>query len=160
MGPVTQLLVAAVLTTAEFCAEPFDGGVEEPQFCRVTSPLELSTPFFTITVEPDFLVGIDRDGRRLRIQSTLWQSQDYLQIEVLEDPDNSRWSICSRVDIRIDSGISWQDCRASTDASFVRILMATMPNRYVLIEYGYSSLGAPSGPALERMTQSVSVHAI
>ena len=160
MGPTTLLVAAVVLATAEFCAEPLDGGVEEPQFCRVTSPLELSTPFFTITVEPHFLVGIDRGGRRLQVQSSLWQSQDYLLIEVREDSDNSRWNRCSEIDVWIENGVAWQDCRTATNSMHERLLMVSMPQRYVLIDYGYSSLGSESAPALERMTQSIRIHAI
>jgi hypothetical protein len=160
MEPTIQLLVAAVLATAEFCAEPIDGDVGEPQFCRVASPLELSTPFFTISVEPHFLVGIDRDGRRLQVRSSLSRSQDYLLVEVREEPDNSRWNSCAKIDVWKENGVGWQDCRIATDESYVRILMAQLPQHYVFIDYGYSSLGTESAPALERMTQSIRVHAI
>jgi hypothetical protein len=153
----TQLLAAAVLATSEFCAEPFDGGVEDPQFCRVTAPLEISTPYFSISIEPNFLVGIDRQGRRLRVQSTLWQNQDYLLIQVDVEAVTSHLAGCAKIETWVEDDVSWQDCRMTTEGMYERRLMASMAGRHVRIEYGYSSLGTVSAPALERMTQSIRV---
>jgi hypothetical protein len=160
METVTQFLAVAVLATAEFCANPIDGGVEEPRFCSPTSAQELSTPYFSITVEPDFLAGIDRQGRRLLIQSTLWQSQDYLRVEVHVEASPPHWGDCPEIQEWAEDGVAWQDCRISTEGMHERRLMASMAGRFVIIEYGYTSLGTVSAPALERMTQSVRVHAI
>jgi hypothetical protein len=160
MEVATQFLLAAVLATAEFCAEPFDGGVEEPQFCRITSSQELSTPYFSIVLVPNFLAGVDRQGRRLLIQSTLWQSQDYLQVEAYIEVDPPPWGDCPSIHEWVEDGVAWQDCRITTEGMHQRRLMASMNGRHVLIEYGYSSLGTASAPALERMTQSIRVHAI
>ena len=160
MEPATQLLVTAVLATAEFCAAPFDGGTGEPQFCQVNASLELSTPYFSINVEPNFLVGIDRVGRRLQIQSTLWQSQDYLLVEVVDEAGMPDWRDCSKVEEWSEDGVLWQECRKTTEGMYERRLTASMAGRHVLIEYGYSSLGTVSAPALERMTQSIHVHAM
>ena len=51
-------LVVAALATAEFCAKPIDGGVGEPEFCRIYERQEISTPYFSIVVKPDFIVGV------------------------------------------------------------------------------------------------------
>jgi hypothetical protein len=157
MAFTAPLLVAAVLATAEICAEPFDGGVEDPQFCRVTSPLEISTPYFSITVEPNFLVAVDRQGRRLQIQSTLWQNQDYLRIQVDVEAVSSHLGGCAEIETWVEDDVSWQDCRITTEGMYERRLMASMAGRHVRIEYGYSSLGTALAPALERMTQSIRV---
>jgi len=58
MGPLSPLLVVAALSTAEFCAKPIDGGVGEPEFCRIYERQEISTPYFSIVVKPDFIVGV------------------------------------------------------------------------------------------------------
>lgn len=160
MDPATQALVAAVLATAEFCAEPIDGGVGEPQFCSVSTPQEISTPFFSITVEADFLVGVDHQGRRLQIRSTLRQSQDYLLIEVQDEADTPSWGSCREVEEWVEGSVSWQDCHVVSEGMYERHLLASMAGRYVVIDYGYSSLGTVFAPALERMTQSIRVHAI
>jgi hypothetical protein len=160
MEPATQFLAATVLATAEFCASPLDGGVEEPQFCSVTSSQELSTPYFSITVEANFLVGIDRQGRRLLIQSTLWQNQDYLRIEAHVEADPPNWGDCPEIQEWSEDGVAWQDCRIATEGMHERRLMASIAGHFVVIEYGYTYLGTVSAPALERMTQSVRVHAI
>ena len=157
MDTVVQFLAATVLATADICSEPFVGGVEEPQFCRLNSSLELSTPYFSVTVEPNFLVGVDREGRRLFIQSSIRQSQDYLQVEVHLEANAPKLTGCPEIKEWSESGVAWQECRRSSETGHERRLQASMAGRYVLIEYGYSTLGTVSAPALERMTQSIRV---
>jgi hypothetical protein len=160
MDLAVQLLAAAGLATAEFCADPFEGGVEEPQFCRLYSSQDISTPYFSITVEPDFLIGVDRDGRRLQVQPTLWQSPAVLTVERIEGSNLPNWSDCPTIDETVEENVTWHDCRKTENGFHERRLIAKLYGAYILIEYSYGALGATLAPALERMTQSIRIHAI
>lgn len=155
-----QLLVAAVLATAEFCAEPMDGGVGESQFCLIAASQEISTPFFSITVEPNFLVGVHQEGRRLQVQSSIRQNQDGLIVEAVADSKIPNWPDCPQVSETREELVTWHDCRIDAGGSHERRLVASLKGGYVLIMYRYSASAAVYAPALERMTQSIRVHAI
>jgi hypothetical protein len=159
MDPGVQVLALAVLTTAEFCAEPIDGGVDEPQFCRMTSNQQISTPFFSVVVESGFLVGVDDGGRKLQIQSSIRQSMDVMTIQRFEGAQRPDWSDCPTITRTVEENVTWHDCRYSTGGIHLRRLLAELNGGYVVIEYSYGQLGAASSPALERMTQSIDVHA-
>ena len=154
------LLLGAALATAEFCAEPFNGGVGEPQFCRITQRQEISTPYFSMFVEPDFIAGIHHEGNRIQVQSTLWQSPNELSIERIEGSEPPAWPDCTKITETVEQGVTWQDCQISTDGLYQRRLSTRLKDAFVVIEYSYTLRGAETGPALERMTQSVRVHAI
>ena len=155
---LSQLLMAAVLTTAEFCDQPIEGGVGEPQFCRLTTNQEISTPYFSVVAESGFFVGVNREGRRMQVQSTLFKNQDMLTIEVLEGSSLPMWSDCPTVNEFSVDGVAWQDCHETSNGQYTRRLAAALSDRHVVIEYSYTSLATRMGPALERMTQSVKVH--
>jgi hypothetical protein len=155
-----QLLTVTALATAEFCAAPFDGGVGEPQFCRISERQEVSTPYFSIVVEPEFIVGVHNQGRRLQVQSTLWQSPNTLIVERIEGSSPPEWPECPTITETIEGDVTWLDCRIPADGFYERRLAAKLKSAYVVIEYTYSRLGAATGPALERMLQSVRIHAI
>lgn len=160
MDAFASLLSLAILATAEICAEPFEGGVGEPQFCRVDALQQITTPFFTITVEPNFLVGVHHQGRRLQIQSSIRQEQDQLVVEVVDDSAQLDWSGCPEVIETVERFVTWHDCRISTDYKHERRLLAVLGERRILIQYEYSQGSAVYAPALERMTQSIRLHAI
>jgi hypothetical protein len=155
-----HLLILAALTTAEFCAEPVDGGVGEPQFCRITSSQEISTPYFSIVVEPNFLVGVHDQGRKLQVQSTMRQSMDVMTVEVVDGSRRPLWLHCPKIIETVEDNVTWHDCRLTVEGIHQRRLVAELSGRYVVIEYSYGQLGASSAPALERMTQSIRIHAI
>ena len=71
----------------DICIDIFDGGTGEPQFCRPKVTTRIATPYFTISIVPDFLVGIDHDGHRLLMQPSLWQSQLVVVLEVKDNID-------------------------------------------------------------------------
>ncbi len=154
-----HLLMVAVLATAEFCADPIEGGVGDPQFCRLYARQEVATPFFSIVAEPDFLVGVDRQGRRLRVQSTLWKNQDQLTIEVLDRSSPPNWSDCAEVTETAEDDVIWRECRITADGIYERRIVARLKDMIVLIQYVYSTAGTVLAPALERMTQSIKIHA-
>jgi len=160
MGTGISLIAAFVLTTADFCSDPFDGGVGEPQFCTLTAAQEISTPYFSVIVEPGFIVGVHKQGRRFQAQSTLWGSPNALTVERIEGTDAPLWTDCPEIREAPEDNVTWLDCRISTDGFHQRRLAARLKDGYVLIQYVYTARGASTGPALERMTQSVRVHAI
>lgn len=152
-----QLLVAAVVATAEFCASPIEGGVGEPDLCRLDGSREIATPFFSIVVEPEFLVGVDRGGRRMLLMPSYRQSQVHMQVEAVDDPAAPQWPDCPQVTESVEENVTWQDCRITLEGTHERRLLAKLQGRHVLIEYSYSTSGAVFAPALERMLQSVRI---
>jgi len=160
MELAANLLIAAVLTTADFCAAPFDGDVGDPQFCHLKDRQKIETPFFSVLVEPNLFVGVDREGRRLRVQPTLLREQAQFTIEVIDDVDMSKWSDCTELTETTEDIVTWHDCRIVSNGFYERRLAARMRNMHVLIQYGYSTSGTVLAPSLERMTQSVRIHAV
>lgn len=160
MSILAHLLVAAVAATAEFCVNPIDGGVGEPDLCRLDASQEIETPFFSITVEPEFLVGVDRDGRRMLLTPSYRQSPVNMQIEVVDGAATPDWPDCPQVTESVEENVTWQDCRLSREGSHERRLAAKLRDRVVLIEYSYATAGTAFAPALERMTQSVRIKAM
>ena len=155
-----HITAAAILATAEFCANPIDGGVGEPQFCRLDAVQEISTPYFSITVEPEFLVGVGNQGRHLQIQPSLWQSPAVLTVKRTDGSDPPDLADCPASTERHEGVVIWRDCRVGEGDLHLRQIVALLSGAYVLIEYSYSALGTTLAPALERMTQSIRVHAI
>ena len=159
MQPPVHLVLAAVIATAEFCPEPIDGGMGEPQFCRITSRQEISTPYFSIVVEPEFRAGVHDQGRKVQIQSTVRQAMDVMTLVMVEGSQMPKSSHCPKVTETVEENVTWHDCRSTSEGIHSRHLVAELKGRYVVIEYSYGQLGASSAPALERMTQSIRIHA-
>lgn len=152
-----QLLVAAVVATAEFCASPIEGGAGEPQLCRLHASREIATPYFSIVVEPEFLVGVDRGGRRMLLMPSYRQSQVHMQVEAVDDPAPPQWPDCPEVTETVEENVTWQDCRITLEGTHERRLYAKLNGRRALIQYSYSTSGAVFAPALERMLQSLRI---
>jgi len=153
------ILLFAVLASAEICAAPLKGGVGDPQFCRVERAQEIETPFFTVVVEPELLVGVDREGRRLRVQPTLLKEAAQFTIEVFDGTDLPQWPDCTEITETPVNLVTWHDCRVVSKGFYGRRLAARLESKHVLIEYRYGPEGTTLSPALERMTQSVRVRA-
>jgi hypothetical protein len=135
MGITAIVFASLVLTTADFCANPIEGGVGEPQFCRLNDPQPIETPVFSIIVDSTFLIGIDRGGR---------YSEGKL--------DGSSKTL---------GGTTWDWCREyreehdSTQFYFLRT------SQYlVLISHYSSKLGEDLTPAVHRVLETVAVHGI
>jgi hypothetical protein len=159
MEPAIQLLAIAALATAEICADPVAGGAGEPEFCRIVSRQAIATPFFSIVVEPEFLVGVDREGRRLLAQSSVRHGQSHLTVEVIDGPSHPGWPDCPDVVRTVEEDVTWLDCRSSVEGEHRRRLGAMLHGIHVLIRYAYTALGTVTAPALERMTQSIRIQA-
>ena len=64
---------------------------------------------------------------------------------------------CPEFKETVEDNVTWRDCRTTLDGSHHRQLVAVLKAGHVKIEYSYGRLGATSGPALERMTQSIRI---
>ena len=157
MESAAALMLTSALATAELCPAPLDTGTGEPQLCRVANAQRIETPYFSIHVEADQYVGIDRDGRRLRVQPTLARDHAYLQIEAIESIDLPNWPDCRKVTTTTEEMVTWHDCHAVVHGMFERRLAARLRDQHVLIAYRYSAPATPLAPSLERMTQSVRI---
>ena len=110
------LLTSTVLSTLDLCAKPIQGGRRDPQFYRFPVETIVHTPYFSITVEPNMLVGVYDSGRRMNIQNITRQDQIHLRIDVYTAERESeiclrflhycqieeltdRWVICDRPNI-------------------------------------------------------------
>jgi hypothetical protein len=159
MVPTLHWLAAAILATSELCAKPVAGGIGEPALCRIDARQAIATPYFSIMVEPEFLVGVDREGRRLRVLSATRLGQSHLTVEVVDGSAHSQWPDCHDMAKTVEDDVTWLDCRASEAGEHRRRLGAVLKGTQVLIHYAYTALGTVTAPALERMTQSVRIQA-
>ena len=150
-------ILVAVVATSDFCASPISGGVQEPDFCRLDQATEIETPYFSVRVEPELLVGVHREGRRLFAQPSPRQAPASFAIDVLEQDDSRRWANCPAVFETTEHGTTWRECQVRSQYSFEKRIGTQVGNNWVIVEYSYSALGTPLSPALERMLQSVRV---
>jgi len=153
-----DLILTAVVATSEFCAEePAKGGGEEPEFCYLKKGEEIETPYFSVTVEGGFNVGVDRGGRRLVARPVLTQSPASFDIEVFDAPHTGRVSGCTKEIAFEQNGLTWHECLRESPGVFWRLLSARLGQGKAVIQYQYSPRGTESGPALERMLQSTRI---
>ncbi len=130
-----------------------------PDLCHLHAAQRIETPHFSIDIEPDFLVGIDREGRRMHVQSTLSRGIDLLAIEVANGAESPGWTDCADLKETSEANVSWRDCRRSSEAMAERQLVGRLKNGYVVIQYFYTAgIGTERAPLLERMTQSIRFH--
>jgi hypothetical protein len=170
MSFATVAVASAVLATADFCANPIEGGVGEPQFCRLTAAQQIDTPIFSLTVDPTFLVGIDRRGRRLVLQPSLWQSQVSVYIEALSSVDRSgvHASTIRRhaegklaCSLKTVGGATWDHCTENLPGDeTVQFYFLRKPEYLVLMAHHSSKLGRAFTPAVHRLLETVVVHGL
>lgn len=147
------LVAFVALATAEFCAEPVDGGQGEPQFCRFEQVQTIYTPYFSVDVHPSLLAGVDQSGRHLMAQPSIRQSPVSLSILASE---TLSWSGCSVEQSEMVIGsVTWMLCDESSDNHVSRRLTAQGEGMYLTVSYGYSELGAEFAEAIEDMVRSI-----
>ena len=100
------------------------------------------------------LVGVDREGRRLRVQPTLLKVPAQFTIEVFDGIDLPQWPDCTELTEIPGNLVTWHDCRVVSKGYYERRLSARLESTYVVIEYSYRPEGTTFSPSLERMTQS------
>jgi len=153
-----DLILTAAVATSEFCAEePAKGDSEEPEYCYFQKSEAIETPYFSVTVEGGFNVGVDRGGRRLVAQPVLTQSPASFDIEVFDAPDTDGVSGCTKEIEFEQNGLAWHECVRESPGVFWRLLSTRLGQGEAVIQYHYSSKGTELGPALERMLQSTRI---
>lgn len=90
MSTVIAIILAGVLSTAEFCANPIAGGRGEPDWCRLSVSERIDTPYFALVVGSEVLIGVDQNGRRISIQFSTHQNQAGLFIQAIPLEEVSR----------------------------------------------------------------------
>ena len=69
------------------------------------------------------------------------------------------WPDCPKIIETVEDNVTWYDCRKSMDGFHERRLAAKLKDGYIVVRYSYTPIGAETGPSLERMTQSIRIHA-
>jgi hypothetical protein len=151
-------ILTAVIATSEVCAvEPATGSREESEYCRFQKSGAIETPYFSVTVEGGFNVGVDHGGRRLVAQPVLRQSPASFEIEVYDALDPTRVSGCTKEIEFEQNGLTWHECVRESPGVFWRLLRTRVGRGEAVVQYHYSPAGAKFGPALERMLQSTRI---
>ena len=157
-----SLLAAAastVLSTADFCDAPIEGGVGEPQFCVLSGPQEITTPYFSVEVMPGVLVGVYDSGRRFRSQASIRQSQIGVDIEYLH-LDN-RAALPDRVGRFCTKEVPTTDgrvaCDGSSDGIVERMVVIIRGRHAVIVEISATPLASEMLPVFEAMVESVAI---
>jgi hypothetical protein len=170
METVSIVAASMVLATADFCANPIEGGGGEPQFCRVSAPLQIDTPLFSLVVDSTFLVGVDRGGRRLLARPSLSRSQVHVILEAvpigeaarsdvrLLDPYSKGKLSCSPKTL---GETTWDWCKGNPEKDDYSEAYFLQTSRFIVVIAHYSSkLGESLTPAVNRLLGTVTVHGI
>lgn len=148
-----SLIAMAALATAEFCAEPIDGGRGEPWFCRFEHVQTIYTPWFSVDVHPALLAGVDQSGRRMMARPSMQQGT--VAISVLAS-ETRVWSGCSVEESEsVIGSMVWSVCDESTPALVQRKLTAQGSDGYLSIIYSYTETDTPFAELIEQMLQSI-----
>lgn len=149
------LIAMAALATAEFCAEPIEGGRGEPQFCRFDQVQTIYTPWFSVDVHPALLAGVDQSGRRLVARAPLRQGTVSFSILASE---MRAWSGCSVEEVEIVvGGMTWLLCDESSAGHVQRRLTAQGDGGYLNVLYDYAGPGATFADAIGQMLRSIRI---
>ena len=156
-----QVREISAKSTTDICSNSFEGGIGEPRFCRIQEHGRVVTPYFSVNLDPNLLVGIDSNGRRLVMQPSLWGSLIALNIRALdvtktEDESLNGWA-CNSTELGNASGIS---CTWITDPD-----SGIVWRRYVLrrggnaveINLSASSHGQSQLPLVENIIKSIEI---
>lgn len=150
---IETIIAMAALATAEFCAEPLEGGRGEPQFCRFEQVQTVYTPWFSVDVLPALFAGVDQSGRRLMAQATLRQSPVAFSILASEMHSGSG---CRTEESEIVIGsMTWSLCDESSEGYVQRSLTTQGSNGYLTVRYAYSESGAMFAEPIEQMLRSI-----
>lgn len=148
-----SLIAMAALATAEFCAEPIDGGRGESQFCRFEHVQTIYTPYFSVDIHPALLAGVDQSGRRLMAKS--FTRQGPVTISVLAS-ETRVWSGCRVEESEsVIGSMVWSVCDESTPGLVQRKLTAQGGDGYLSIIYSYAEKDTPTAELIEQLLRSI-----
>ncbi|HEU0223964.1 MAG TPA: hypothetical protein VFR29_00850 [Steroidobacteraceae bacterium] len=152
---IETIIAMAALATAEFCAEPIEGGLGEPQFCRFEHVQTIHTPWFSVDVPPALLAGVDQSGRRLMALATLRQSA--VSVSILAS-EMRAWSGCRVGESElVIGGMTWSLCDESTPGTVQRRLTASVEDGYLSVFYSYPESGTMYAEPIQQLLRSIRV---
>jgi hypothetical protein len=174
MQAISAIIASAVVATAEICANPVDDGRGDPPFCRLNAAQRIETPCFSVMIDPQFLVSIDQDGRRMFLRFSQHQNQAGLNIlavpidRLLEtDQDTARavngrardYFACS---VKLLGATSWELCREASDedSEYPRYYFLETPQIVYVITHYSSEAGRALTPAIDQLLETIIVHGI
>jgi len=154
-------LVAAVLSSDDLCDDPQVSGKDNPDYCLLSEARTVQTPWFDVDVPAGVFVGVDSDGSRLQVESSVRQSRAGLRIEAYDSERRSevllRFGRCARV---LSSDDTHMLCDHSSYGLTNLALLLYGSERPVVVTLAVTE---PGGPELERYTlmlQSVSARLV
>jgi hypothetical protein len=168
---IASIVVASmVLSTADLCANPIEGGVGEPQFCRLDASQQIDTPLLSLVVDSTFLVGVDRSGRRLWARPSLSQSQVHVILEAVPIGETARADV-PQIDQYLKGELScspkvlgattWDWCKGNPEKDDYSEMYFLRTSKFIVVIAHYSSkLGESLTPAVDRLLETVTVHGI
>lgn len=131
----------------------------DPAFCRIEPDLRIETPYFSIDPDPALLVGVDSEGRRLRMQGSVRQEQSQLEIRVTSsselEAEQNRWRGCQDYQLNGAEGLL---CDRSGNSQVWREYLLRRGDVAVVVEISASQLGISSLSGLEQALESLEVH--
>jgi hypothetical protein len=148
-----SLIAMAALATAEFCAEPIDGGRGESQFCRFQHLQTIYTPYFSVDIHPALLAGVDQSGRRLMAKSSTRQGSATILVLASE---TRLWSGCRLEESEsVIGSMVWSVCDESAPGLVQRKLTAQGSDGYLSIFYSYTGMDLPSAELITQLLRSI-----
>ncbi|HEY7740482.1 MAG TPA: hypothetical protein VIB01_07690 [Steroidobacteraceae bacterium] len=148
-----SLIAMAALATAEFCAEPIDGGRGELQFCRFEHAQTIYTPYFSVDIQPAWLAGVDQSGRRMMAKSSTRHGPATILVLASE---TRVWSGCRIEESESAIGsMVWSICDESAQGLVQRKLTAQGSDGYLSIVYSYTGTDTPVAELVEQMLRSI-----
>jgi hypothetical protein len=168
------VVASAVVATAEICANLIDGGKGNPPSCRLATSQRVETPYFSVVIDPGFLVAVDQSGRRMLV--TFSQHQNQAGVSILAIPIEKRSETDRETALIIDrrarailtcsdrllGTTTWQLCReaSSEEGDFPQYYFLETPYTLYLITHYSSELGRAVTPAIHQLLDTITVHGI
>jgi hypothetical protein len=173
MSAAVAIIVASVLSTAELCADPVQGGRGEPDFCRISAPERIDTPFFSVVADSEMLIGVDQAGRRILIQFSINQNQAGLLIHAIPRAELSKLEKAYagvrlyltgklRCQPRELGDTAWEWCVENDleEKNLSQRYLLQTPTDVYYVEHHSSRLGRVMDPVIARLLQTLVVHGI
>jgi hypothetical protein len=168
METLSLAVMTGVLATADFCAAPIDGGPANPLYCRLSTAQRIETPFLSLEVDARFLIGVDKDGRRVMIGLSQHQNQAGLVIEIiplseLANTQASDWNVKQYLggqlacEPRVLGHTTWEWCVESDwEEKFgTQTYFLHTPKDLYYIQHYASGLGREQDPSIAELLGSI-----
>ncbi len=156
---VTVAAILAVISSSDICDDPFTGGIGEPDYCKISQRQLIITPNFAFVAEPGVLVGVDRNGNRVIIESSIRQSQINVYIEAHPKDDYelllgqiSKNALCGAVS---DVSLNLIACDRSANSIKTMSYLYKGESSVVVAFFTATPLAAEQVPIFEKIILSI-----